>query len=125
MTTNELEYYLERSNNQLSFYLLTKEAAYKQKYFSALQALDAVVAKIKAMSYVQENEPATAHLNEIVEGIKRYQNYQTELLGLATDVPKNMPALAIAMRNTNPLAQQILQFLSGMIQSETEEDVSE
>jgi len=124
LATGELEYYLERSNSQLGFYLLTKEAAYKQEYFDALTALEAVLAKINAMSYVQENEPATAHLNEIMAGIKRYQDYQTELLGLATDVPKNMPALAIAMRKTNPLAQQILQFLSGMIQSETEEDVS-
>jgi len=122
--TGELEYYLERSNSQLGFYLLTKEAAYKQEYFAALSALETVIAKITTMPYVQQNEPATAHLDEIMEGIKRYQSYQTELLGLATDVPKNMPALATAMRDGNPLAQQILQFLSGMIQSETEEDVS-
>ncbi len=125
LAASELEYYLERSNSQLGFYLLTKEATYKQAYFDALTQLDAVIVKIKAMPYVQENVLAYEHLSKIIEGIQRYQTFQSELLGLATNVQKNMPALALANNETSPLAQQTLQFLSGIIQSETDEDVSE
>jgi len=125
LATGKLEFYLERSNSQLGFYLLTKEDVYKQAHYDALKEIDAVLVNIGAMPYVQDSETATTDLNEIIAGIKRYQDHQAELLDLATNTQKNMPAVAWAMTSTNPLAQQILQLLSGMIQSESEEDVSE
>lgn len=121
---NKLAINLEKSNSALGFYLLSKEETHKQAYLNSLQTVDAVIADFRAMPMVQADADITAQLDSIVGDVERFKGYQERMLHLATNAADNIPATKYTAQNLSPRAQRLLQFVSGMIQSESDEEAT-
>ena len=121
---NKLAINLEKSNSALGFYLLSKEDIHKQAYLNSLQTVDAVITDFRAMPMVQGDADITAQLDSIVGDVERFKGYQERMLHLATNAADNIPATKYTAQNLSPRAQRLLQFVSGMIQSESDEEAT-
>jgi methyl-accepting chemotaxis protein len=124
LSAGELEYRLEKANSSLGFYLLSKEDSHKQAYLSNLQRVDEILAEFRGMTLVT-SEPAIAEQVEaIAVDVENFKGYQERMLHLATNNGDNLPATKYTAQNLSPLSQQMLQLVSGMIQSESLEEAS-
>jgi methyl-accepting chemotaxis protein len=112
---NELSNELEVSAQSLGFYLLSKEASAKKDYLENLDAVDKTLSKLKQQALLQSDEQLMTLMNRVETNITTYRGYQDRMLKLATDDTANFPALRYASDKLNPLAQQLLQYISQMI----------
>ena len=114
---------IRASSNALSSYLLSKKPVYKTQYSSHLSEAQTIIRQLKnsfADTDAQQNELVSAIENDF----KKYTDYQKNIFNLSVDDQKNFPAMALAAETTNPVSQQILQQLTQMLISETEEETS-
>ena len=124
LTAGELEFRLEKANSALGFYLLSKEDSHKQAYLDNLQRVDEILAKLRGMSLVASTPAIAEQVESIASDVESFKGYQKRMLHLATSPGDNLPAMKYAAQNVNPISQQLLQLVSGMIQSESEEDAN-
>jgi methyl-accepting chemotaxis protein len=121
----ELNGYLERSAGSLGFYLLSKEKIHKDAYLDGLGKVDATLKKLKSGPLIKQQDSAQKLLVSIEKDVAKFKSYQDQLFELAENDAENVPAIAYAGRNLNPISQQMLQFLSTMVQSESMEPATE
>ncbi|MBL1277204.1 MAG: methyl-accepting chemotaxis protein [Ectothiorhodospiraceae bacterium] len=119
---SELEFRLEKANSSLGFYLLSKEESHKQAYLDSLQRVDEILTEMRSMSLVQSQSRVAEAVESIAVDVTRFKSYQKRMLRLATNNSDNIPAIMFGARNINPISQQMLQLMSGMIQTESEEE---
>ncbi|VAX04581.1 Methyl-accepting chemotaxis sensor/transducer protein [hydrothermal vent metagenome] len=124
LKASELENRLDKANSALGFYLLSHEAAQRQAYETNLQRVDSLLGELQALPLVSASTDISSSVKDIARDIARYESYQARMIELAEQPAKNIPALAYAAEHINPLSQQLLQLLSGMIQTEGEEEAS-
>ncbi|MCF6209720.1 MAG: methyl-accepting chemotaxis protein [Gammaproteobacteria bacterium] len=124
LKAGELEHRLDKANSALGFYLLSHEASQRQAYETNLQRVDSLLGEIQALPLVSASTDISSSVKDIARDIARYESYQERMIELAEQPAKNIPALAYAAEHINPLSQQLLQLLSGMIQTEGEEEAS-
>jgi methyl-accepting chemotaxis protein len=117
----ELESTLQKANSSLGLYLLTKEESHKNNYLSSLQSVDSIITAMRDMPLVQGNPEITAEVESIAADIDQFKGYQERMLHLATNNADNIPATKFTAQNLSPISQQLLQLVSGMIQTESEE----
>jgi len=125
LKASELEHSLDKANSALGFYLLSHEASHRQAYETNLQRVDKLLDELKGMPLVAANADLSSQMEAISSGIERYKSYQGRMVELAEKPAKNIPALAFATSDINPISQQLLQLLSGMILTEGEEEANE
>jgi methyl-accepting chemotaxis protein len=125
LKATELQYHLERANSSLGFYLLSQEESHKKSYIDSLNSVDAALAELQAMDLVQANEEVQKEVAAIAEGVTKFKQYKERVISLATNPGENIPATAYAAKYLSPISQQMLQLLSGMLQSETNEEANE
>jgi len=118
-----LEYQLEKANSSLGLYLLGQESLHWQGYIDALQAVDSEIDQLKQMPLLQD-QAFHEKIEAIVSEVDKYKRYRDQFQELAQNSLKNIPARALAAEKANPLSQRILQLISGMIQSEADEEAS-
>ena len=123
-SASELEFRLEKANSSLGFYLLSKEDSHKQAYLSNLQRVDAILAELRSMSLVTSQAAIADQVESIAADVESFKSYQERMLRLAADNGENLPATKFTAQNLSPLSQQMLQLVSGMIQSESEEEAT-
>lgn len=114
----ELNADLERSAAALGFYLLSKEEVHKQAYLDGLKDVNAALKHLESSTLIQRDAAVRRLVADIERDVHTFAGYKGRLLELATDNAKNVPAIAYSAANLNPLSQQMLQQLSGMVQSE-------
>ncbi len=124
LSAGELEFRLEKANSALGFYLLSKEDSHKQAYLGNLQRVDEILAELRGMNLVTASPAITEQVESIATDVESFKGYQERMLHLATNNGDNLPATKYAAQKINPLSQQLLQLVSGMIQTESEEDPS-
>ena len=125
LKATELQYHLERANSSLGFYLLSQEENHKKSYTDSLNSVDAALADLQAMELVQSSDAVKKEVVAIAENVAKFKQYKDRVITLATNRGENIPATAYAAKYLSPISQQMLQLLSGMLQSETNEDASE
>ena len=124
LSASELEFRLEKANSSLGFYLLSKEDSHKQSYLQSLQRVDEILTEMRLMSLVTSDPDVSAQVGSIAADVESFKAYQGRMLHLAANMGDNIPATRYAAQNINPLSQQMLQLVSGMIQTESEEEAS-
>ncbi|WP_455203390.1 methyl-accepting chemotaxis protein [Kaarinaea lacus] len=122
LAASELEYHVERSNSALGFYLLGKESEHKQNYIESLKKASVAVEKLLNVPLVQADAAIKNEVIAIGKDVETFKGYQEQMLELASNRQKNLPAMDAAALKVNPISQQLLQLVSGMIQTESEEE---
>ncbi len=118
---SELEFRLEKANSALGFYLLSKEDSHKRNYLASLERVDELLAELRAMPPVSSNADMTARVASVAEDVERFKSYKDRMLHLAINTADNIPATEYATQNINPLSQEMLRLLNGMIFAEKEQ----
>lgn len=121
---NEFAINLEKANSALGFYLLSKEDSHKQAYLESLNKVDRILTDFRAMPMVQADAAIAAQIEDIAGGVERFKGYQERMLHLASNNADNIPATKYTAENLSPRAQRLLQFVSGMIQTESDEEAT-
>ncbi len=124
LKAGELEHRLDKAASALGFYLLSHEASHRQAHETSLQHVDALLDELRAMKLVASRADISSQVEAIVGDITNYKSYQQRMIELAEQPAKNVPALAYAAEHINPISQQLLQLLSGMVQTEGEEEAT-
>jgi methyl-accepting chemotaxis protein len=124
LSAGELEFSLEKANSSLGFYLLSQEDSHKQQYQASLQRVDAILSELRDLNLVKDNAEVSAQVESIAADVERYKGYQEQMLHLATNTGDNIPGTKYTAQNLSPISQQMLQLVSSMIQTESEEDAS-
>ena len=116
---------VNRSAQSMGFYLLSKEAVHKNSYVAELDSLSKQVAALKAIPVLQQDPKSIELVNKISNDVAAYVGYQEKMLKLASNDAENIPAMRYSSQNLNSFSQQVLQNISQMILSESEEEFSE
>lgn len=122
---NELAINLEKANGALGFYLLSKEESHKQAYLGGLKKVEQIIVDFRALPMVQDDPAIAAEIDSIATDVESFKAYQERMLHLAVTTGDNLPATKYTAENLSPRAQQLLQFVSGMIQSESDEEATD
>jgi methyl-accepting chemotaxis protein len=124
MNTRELAEQLKQSSTAMGLYLLTGERAEQEKYTASLAELEQNAAALTDTAGISNSAHTNALAEQIKTNIDRYRSYHEEITRLGADDNANMPAMAYAADNINPLFMQTLHLLNQMVQNEEEEEIS-
>ena len=125
MTSLMLRGQLERASRALGFYLLSKDPQHKNEYIEVLGKIDETVKSLQAMRAMQTSEQSARLVAAIAADTMEYAGYQQRMLELADSDAKNIPAMQYSAQHLNPISQVVLQNLSQMLQSESEEEAND
>lgn len=110
---------LNQATSSLGFYLLSGESVHKENYQAAIMLVSSMVDALTIL--LSDDEVQAARIASIRADIQVFKQQGDEMLGLIGDQAKNMPGIAYAAQNINPLSQEMLNIVSQMIMSESEE----
>ena len=122
ITTQKLELELEAASNSLGFYLLTREENYKNSYIQHLDAAKNLSLQLIAFDAVSENQVYRSLIEQVQQNLLKLESYKGQMLELASNNLKNMPAQQIASEKLNPMAQSLQSMISQMILSDYDEE---
>jgi methyl-accepting chemotaxis protein len=121
----EVDSALHNAASSLGFYLMSKEDVHRDAYDANLARLNEAVQSLVAAPLVQ-NVPELRDLaGAIASEAQAFMGYRDEMIVVASDLTRNMPAMEISTLRLNPVSQEILQNMSQMAASEMGEFVSE
>ncbi len=119
IATMELNSDLSQATSYLGFYLLGAQEADKAEYSAALERADQQVAQLRER--VAANPALADRIAAIESDFAAFKLLGADMLTLVNDLAKNSPGIAYAAANINPLSQEMLNLVSQMIMSESEE----
>jgi len=125
LSAQNLAFQLESANKALGFYMLTKEAVYRDMYAGSMERVNAILQTLQAHEYISGNDTYRSDLQAIEKSISRLSGYRSQVEELVTNDVLNIPALAIAGEKLNPMAIQLQGMINQMLLSEWEEDNSD
>lgn len=115
----ELTGALNQATSSLGFFLLSGETVHRENYQAALKHVDSMVAELN--DQFSNDATQAARLATIRTDIGSIKQQGNEMLSLVNDQAKNVPGIAYAAQHINPLSQQMLNIVSQMIMTESEE----
>ncbi|MDH5425198.1 MAG: methyl-accepting chemotaxis protein [Gammaproteobacteria bacterium] len=122
LTAQNLETRLETIAGALGFYLLTKGDEYKEQYFSSLDKASQLAAQLSTYDFVTKSEIYRSEIERLSVDLQKLAMYKNQMVELANDDIKNIPAQKIAGEQLNPMLQQLQSMIHQMIESDYEED---
>lgn len=122
LSAQNLAFQLESANNALGFYMLTKEAPYKDQYMRSMSEVRIVLDSLQTDEHISSKTEYQTRVQQIVEYISQLNNYIEQIVGLVNNDLLNLPAMQIATEKLNPMAQQMQSLINQMILSEWEEE---
>jgi len=121
----ELSDSLKQSSSALGFYLLSKTKQDKNDYLAGLGKVGKSLKALKSIRWVKQDDVTNKLVNAIAVDVGKFASYKEQLLELAVNDAKNIPAMMFSARNINPISQQLLQHMGAMIGAEEDEDASD
>ena len=125
LTAQNLEIELKAASNALGFYLLTREAVYKNRYSQHLTRALGLTDELAAYDFVTANEQYQIDVVSVQNDLARLAEYKEKMLKFAASDLDNVPAQRMASEVLNPMAQQLQSMISQMITSDYDEDNSD
>lgn len=122
LSSQTLALQLEKSNEALGFYMLTKETRYQEKYFSSLELVQKELDRLKSYEYIASSDRYRTAVTAVSELTAQLTGFRERVVELVSNDVLNLPAMGLAGDKVNPRAQQMQGMVSQMIQSEWDED---
>ncbi|WP_455235028.1 HAMP domain-containing methyl-accepting chemotaxis protein [Thiogranum longum] len=117
---------LNQATGSLGFYLLSSEQEHRDAYLEMMGNVEQSLVSLQKLVGTKGGESEAGKLlDAITQDVEHFKQYGEQLLVLAEDRVKNMPAIPYAQANINPLSQEMLNLVSQMILSEQEESADE
>jgi len=113
--------FLKNASSGLGFYLLSKEDNHKSVYINNLKKAKQQIVSLKLLYKDDADDYNQTLLEGIETNFTKFSSYQEQLMALTDDNTMNYPAMAFMASESSPIIQQILQLLSQMLLSESEE----
>ncbi len=110
---------LNQATSSLGFYLLSGESVHRENYQAAIMLVNSMVDALTIL--LSEDEVQSTRIASIRADIQAFKQQGNEMLSLVNDQAKNVPGIAYAAQHINPLSQEMLNLVSQMIMSESEE----
>ena len=121
LASMELVQHLDKAVGAMGFYLLSREKQQFDEYQQQLDETRASIAQLRKMAVIADDNSLRALVHGIEIDVERFASYRDQIHTLATSDPDNYPAMRYSAQKLNPLSQQVLQNLSQMLMSESEE----
>jgi len=122
LSSQNLAFQLESSNNALGFYILTKEEQYRERYITLLDKAQTTLKELQSHEYIAASDKYRQSIESIAANLKSLTNFKDRVSELVNNDALNLPAMALAGEKLNPVSQQMQGMLSQMILSEWDED---
>jgi len=122
ITTQKLRLELETASSSLGFYLLTREDSYKDAYIQHLDSAQRLASQLIDYEIISDNQNYRGVIEIIQQELLELESYKDQMIELANDNLKNMPAQQIASEKLNPMAQSLQSMISQMIISDYDEE---
>ena len=110
----ELRFQIEEASESLVLYLHTKEPAVKQQFLKAMRKNQALLKTLQGQSLHKHDASFNLLINKINQEMAKFKKYQYTLLLLAEDESQNKPGLSIALKQMNPLGEDLRLLSSQM-----------
>lgn len=115
---------LSAASTALGYFMLTQEQGYKETYLNIIQQASHTLETLKHHLEKSQDNDSLVLLGSIHANLNKLKEYNKHLIEFALSPSENLPALTYAATTLNPASQKILSSLTIMLQSETEEQVS-
>jgi methyl-accepting chemotaxis protein len=113
---------LQASSSSMGFYLLAQDDVEKESYLASLTTLETQLNKLSA----RLSESKSTELIELMARVRpqlvKFREYRKQVLLLASDNSKNIPAVAISTTQLRPLADEVNEQLGLLLLAEKEEN---
>lgn len=121
----EVDSALHHAASSLGFFLMSKEDVHRAAYDANLERLNDAVHALVAAPLVQDVPELRELAGAIAAEAQSFMDYRDEMVEVASDLNRNMPAMEVSTLRLNPVSQEILQNMSQMAASEMGEFASE
>ncbi len=125
MTTQGLQTELESASSALGYYLLTREATYRDGFERHLANARSSADRLRTFDFIAAREEFRNEVAALQSDLQRLADYQQRVLALVASDLENVPAQRIASESLNPMARELQASISQMILSDYEEDNSD
>jgi len=120
----ELQSALKEATTALGFFLLTTADPQKHEYQQLLKTTDDAMQALKTTPIASTNDNMRKIVLSIEQDVGVFQAFEGRMIELAENLTENFHALGFAGDNLNPINRDVLQTLSNMILSESDEEVT-
>ncbi|MBU1190788.1 MAG: methyl-accepting chemotaxis protein [Gammaproteobacteria bacterium] len=110
---------LNQATSSLGFYLLSGDVVHREHYQAAIMLVNSMVDALTIL--LSEDEVQSTRIANIGADIQTFKQQGDEMLSLVSDHAKNIPGIVYASENINPISQEMLNIVTQMIISESEE----
>ncbi len=124
IAVEELSTKTVQATSALGFYLLDKDPAYLEEYAQLASQLKETLRFLKASEFINQDESNRTLVNHIAATLSDFKKIKPKVIDAAESNAKNLPATLYASEHINPLAREISQILSEMIQVEEAEEAT-
>ena len=122
VATKQLENNLLQMSMHLGLYMLDKESYHINDFEKFHAALISNMETIEQSEVARNDQEVLAVLESISSHVDKFIGFKPEVMELVKDNSKNVLATKYATDEVNPLAMEISQLLSEMIQVEEDEE---
>lgn len=122
LTAQGLQIELQTTSGELGYFLLTREAVYRERYAQHLAKARALVDRLQAFDFIVARDEFRTEVAVLQAELQKLAGYENRVLELVASDLVNVPAQRIASESLNPMAQALQSSISQMILSDYDED---
>lgn len=112
---------INSASARLGFYLLSEEKNHYVEYQKTIETIDSSLEELKNSASIEDNDEAAALVKEIEADLAQFKKLGAQAAQLVGNPAKNLTGLAYAQSNLTPMAQEMLQIMTEMLITESEE----
>lgn len=121
VASEELAKHMHEASARLGFYLTSEEEHHRNEYQKTLDRLDNDLQTLKDNSAISDDKDSVQLVDEIAIDIEKFKGLGEQSIDLLNKPFINYGAVAFSGQHLNPVSQEMLQIMSSMVQSESEE----
>ncbi len=124
ISSENLAKHMNEASARLGFYLLSEEEHHFNEYKKIVAKIDEDLASLQASEVVGESDEDKKLVEEIAADIAKFKQNGKQVSELVGNTAKNFSAMQYAVQNLNPVAQEMLQIMTEMVLTESNESAT-
>ncbi len=121
LASEELAKHINEASARLAFFLTSEDERHRLEYQKIVKDIDLDIKKLTDNPTIAGDDDAVKMVESIAVDMAKFKEHGAQVIDLATHTSKNYAAVIYAQQNLNPTAQEMLQIMSAMLQTEMNE----